>query len=311
MRMAKRNKSPGLLPCAVVCVSLLYSYPANSAAWTQGKGIGQAILALGRYHSSEYFDKTGHIKNSGNNFTKYEINPFFEYGLTDDITIGANPTIQHWQADRPINTSINNNSGGCTARRTTSGEVIESEVLVRKKLLEYNNMVFSVQPLFKTPCIRFSNAHIAPIWNSYELELRLLAGYGFKWDPNLLGGKIRPFSGQYHFVNIESAYRKRNGEFSDQIKIDGTAGFRFNENLLLLGQLFSVISAGKENVGSLEVARNVFEPDIDRFYDIKLQLSGVKQMTKTSSFQFGIYSGVWGKNYGEGIGVMASIWKGF
>lgn len=292
-----------------VCTSIVYlSSDAYAAAWTQGKGIGQMILSLGGYQSSHYFDQNGVIQDSRNTFTKYEINPFFEYGLTDDITIGANPLIQHWQSEKPNTSLQNNHSGDCDATGNTSGEIIESEFLVRKKLLERGNTVLSIQPLFKTPCIRINDASISTIWNSYDLELRLLGGYGFKWESD---GRMRPFAGQYHFVNLETAYRKRNGQFSDQIKIDGTAGFRYSEDILILGQFFSIISTGEENVGSIEVQKGIYSANIDNYSNLKLQLSGVMQIAKASSFQLGVYADVMGKNYGQGSGVMASLWKGF
>ena len=290
------------------CIITLFYSQANAAAWTQGKGHGQAIISLEGYQSANYFDDNSNIKDSGSKFIKYEINPFFEYGLTDDITIGINPMIQYWQNDKPQTSATNNSTRSCNTNGFTSGEIIESEFFVRKKLLDRNNAVVSIQPLVKTPCLRINDGDISVLGNSYDLELRILGGYGFKWDSD---GRMRPFTGQYHFVNLESAYRKRHGDYSDQIKIDGTAGFRFNKDVLILGQVFSVISTGKEIVGTTEVTQNIFIPRNDNYYNLKLQLSGVVQMTKTSSFQLGVYTDALGKNYGQGTGVLAAIWKGF
>ncbi len=122
---------------------------------------------------------------------------------------------------------------------------------------------------------------------------------------------MRPFSGQYHFADLEVAYRKRAGALSDQVKIDGTIGFRTNVSFLILAQTFAVISTGEENIGKVEVSKNVFAPNIDNYFDVKLQLSGVVQATKTSSLQFGLYGDVYGKNYGAGNGILVSLWKGF
>jgi hypothetical protein len=79
----------------------------------------------------------------------------------------------------------------------------------------------------------------------------------------------------------------------------------------MLAQVFSVISTGVENVGNVQTSNNLFITNIDNYSDMKLQLSGVVQATKTSSLQLGVYTDVLGKNYGAGNGVIISLWKGF
>lgn len=288
----------------------------HAAAWTQSQGKWQAIFSSTAYESTSSFDRRGKVTGSGTNFNKYEINPFFEYGLRDDITLGINPTLQHWQISGNSDTSKAIDFRGCGSSNIitgnqSSGQIAEAEFFIRKRLIEIGNAVFSLQPLVKTPCVLIRDSGVDISWNTYAAELRALAGYGFKWDPILLGSKMRPFAGQYHFADLEVAYRKRPSNLSDQVKIDGTLGFRFNANILMLAQVFSVISAGEENVGKVETSPNVFTPLIDNYGDMKLQLSGVVQATKTSSLQIGIYSDVLGKNYGAGNGVIISLWKGF
>lgn len=303
----------------LICVFLVAFAAGNNAcaaAWTQSKGSAQAILSTSAYESNHSFDNKTNSQSSGSSFTKYELNPFFEYGLRDDLTVGANPTLQHWQINGGLDSTRALDFRGCGSANvitsnSASGEIIESEFFIRKRVLEYGNAVFSLQPLVKTPCVMVTDSGADINWNTYDLELRALAGYGFKWDPSLLGEKIRPFSGQYHFADVEVAYRKRAGNLSDQIKIDGTLGFRINENILMLGQAFSVISTGDENVGRVEVAPNVYADNLDNYGDLKLQFSGVVQATKTSSVQVGFYGDVYGKNYGAGQGVILSLWKGF
>lgn|GEM_PF-4389440 len=172
--------------------------------------------------------------------------------------------------------------------------------------MEPGNAVFSVQPLIKTPCISISGSLETLACDSYDLELRLLAGYGFKLEQKLSDGKIRPFSGQYHFVNLEAAYRKHTDDTSDLVKIDGTAGFRYRDNILLLGQFFSTISTGNSTIAINSV---------DRSNDLKLQFSGVVQTSKTTSVQLGFYDGIASQsgnsNYKTYQGVMLAFWKGF
>lgn len=256
-----------------------------AASWTQSKNHSQLIFSVSDYRA--------HDSSDLNNFSKYEINPFFEYGLTSDLTIGANPILQHWQSKQP--------SGN------TNGEMFESEFFVRKKLFENNNTVFSVQPLIKIPCVTISGNNDS--CDSYDIEIRALAGYSFQIEKQIKDDKIRPFSGQHHFIDIETAYRKHTDKSSDLVKIDGTAGFRFNENILLLGQFFSSIATNKEP------PLDNLQTSTDRYANLKLQLSGVLQTSKTTSIQIGVYDGLYSEVSNNQLksyqGIMLSLWKGF
>lgn len=264
-----------------ISIYFLNTLPSFAAAWTQSKNYSQMILAV------------NHYKVSDNNFSKYEFNPFIEYGLTSDITIGVNPTLQYWQSKQIYG--------------KTNGQLFESEFFVRKKLIENDNTVFAVQPLIKVPCMAIAGS--AYSCDSYDIEMRALAGYNFKIDKKLKDDKIRPFSGQYHFVNLETAYRKHTDKSSDLVKIDGTAGLRFNDNILLLGQLFSSIAVDKE-----PIPKNA-QTSIDRYANLKLQLSGVVQTSNTTSIQLGIYEGLYSEvrenNFKSYQGIILSLWKGF
>ena len=266
--------------------------PVFAAAWTQGARSGQVIMAFDSYSTSGAFDKDLNPVSQVTKFSKYELNPYLEYGVTKDITIGANPLLQDWRAKK---------SG-----IVTTGQILESEFFFRKKLMELGNAVFSFQPLVKTPCMPISGSVNLFSCDSYDMELRLLAGYGFKLEQNIKDGRSRPFSGQYHFVDLEAAYRKHTDHSSDVVKIDGTAGFRFNKNILLLGQFFSSIPTR-----AAVVAVN----SVDRSNDLKLQFSSIFQTSKLSSVQLGFYEGIAAQpsenNYKTYQGVLLSFWKGF
>jgi hypothetical protein len=275
----------------IFIIYLVASNPALAAAWTQGDGIGQAIFSIDSYGTSSVV-KNSNMENATSRFSKYTLNPYIEYGLRSDITIGANPILQNWQS-RLLGV-------------TTSGQTVESEFFVRKKLLEPGNAVFSVQPMVKIPCVAISGPLNNLGCSSYDLELRLLAGYGFKLEQKISDGTIRPFSGQYHFVDIETAYRKHTDGIADVIKIDGNAGFRYSESVLLLGQFFSTISTGSSTM-KIDSA--------DRSKDLKLQLSMAVQTGKSTSLQVGVYQGFASRNSDNGHenyqGLLLSLWKGF
>lgn len=300
----------------LIIISLCDVRAAIAAAWVADKNVGQAIFTFNNYQSSHYFDGKGDEKKAGNKFNKYEISPLLEYGLTNDITIGAQPTFRYWKmkgvdSARPVTNYQECGVVSAVQNNNISGETFESEFFLRKKLLQIGNAIFSVQPLIKTPCLVMTDAETKIAWKSYEAELRTLAGYSFKWEPTLPGSTKQLFVGQYHFLDLEVAYRKRNNPFSDVVKIDGTAGLQMTNNFMLLGQFFSNISTGKENVGTIETSLNNFVTNVDNYGNLKLQLSGVLKAGKTTSVQIGAYTDVFGKNYGDGQGIILSVWKRF
>lgn len=298
---------------------LFLSYqPRNafSAAWTQAQGETQLILNLSAYSSENYFDGNSNKNSSEVKFNKFEINPFIEYGLTDTITIGSNVSTQLWRFDKKGSNSAIFDFRQCGLFSNTPGDIIntsiiESEFFFRKRLYKKNNLVFSVQPLVKAPCISVQNGSFEFIDKTTDIEMRFLAGYGFEWNPDIQIANIkRPFAGQYHFLNLEAAYRKRSSLFSDQIKFDGTAGFRLKNNLLLMGQMFTAISTGDESVRAV-ISNNQLFTEEDNYYTVKAQISAIHQLTKSKSLQIGISKEIAGKNSGDGIGATLSLWYGF
>jgi len=288
-----------------------------AAAWTQNKGSGQLIVGSSIYQSSRYYDSSSDLKSSGTDFTKLEFNPFIEYGLTDDVTVGINPSLQIWRFDKnnanePIFDFRQCGVYSYSPSYQINAHIFESELFLRKKLYDKDNLVFSVQPLVKTPCIYYNNGKLEAISDTTDYEIRLLGGYGFKWDPGInLSDAKRPFAGQYHFINFEAAYRKRNNnKFSDQIRIDATAGFRPYKELLLLTQAFTTISTGDEAVRGV-ITNNGLATQEDDYYSVKLQISAVQQITKSKSIAFGYFRELAGRNSGIGNGFNISVWHGF
>lgn len=287
-----------------------------SAAWTQNKGEGQLIVNLSGYKSSSDYNDEFKIQKSDTKFTKFELNPFFEYGLADNLTVGLNPTIQNWHFDKSSATDTVYDFRQCGVSSSVDSSTvdaiyIDSEIFARAKFFTTENMVLSLQPLIKMPCILYSNGFFTIAENTMDFEIRALAGYGFKWSPDVdLGFLKRPFAGQNHFINFETAYRKRHPQFADQIKIDASVGLRANKDLLFMTQLFSTLSAGDEPVRGV-IGNNGLFVEKDSYYTVKAQASLVRQITENTSLQFGIFKEVLGKNSGNGLGATVSLWYSF
>lgn len=289
----------------------IYSY---AAAWVQPKGSGQFILTNSYYESSRSFNKSGNNTKSLTSFRKEETNPFIEYGLTDNITIGLNAFVQKatFEKSNPSSAVFDFRQCGVSNNNfavKSTQNIFESEIFLRRKLYERNNFIFSMQPLIKTPCAVADDSGMKFINGTMDAEMRLLAGYGFKWEQSATGIK-RPFAGQYHFAGLETAYRKRGDNFSDQLKIEGTGGFRLNNKTLFMVQVFSVISTGQEPVSGAFTNVGVVVEE-DNYYSLKTQLSAIRQIKNNSSLQLSIFKDVAGKNSGNGGGLSAAIWYGF
>lgn len=295
-------------------ILLLSAGQANSAAWTQAKGDVQLISNLNFYTSSHYFDENEDVKKSDTNFYKWEINPFIEYGIREDLTIGINPNLQKWIFSQQTPTAFLADLRQCNVaipagESKVSALVFEAEIFARKRLWEKGGFVFSVQPLIKMPCLFYNSGQFDLVENTIDYEMRFLSGYGFKWNPDIsIGGLKVPFSGQYHFVNLEAAYRKRGKNFSDQLKIDSTIGFRAKPNLLIMGQSFFTKSIGDESVNQEIFGTSLRDDD---FYALKLQLSSIRQLSTSTSIQFSSFYDAKGKNSGAGFGSTVSLWYRF
>jgi hypothetical protein len=302
-----------ILSITIFLSIFIYYNSSQAAAWTQGRGTGQIITSFSGYSSSRYFDREGDSHKSNVIFTKTDVNPLIEYGLTDDLTVGVNINMQNWlfhKKDYAAPVYDFRQCGVVSNLKASDISVnqVQAEVLLRKKLWDNGRTVFSVQPSIQSPCMFIENGDLNIADNAPDAELRLLSGYAFKWEPK--GVIRRPFAGQYHFLNAELAYRKRDEKFADQIKIDGTAGFRANDKLLLLGQVFSTFSAEPENIRGV-IANNILYTEKDDFYSVKAQLSAIRQFNKNASIQLGVYNEVLGKNSGHGSGILLAWWRSF
>lgn len=275
----------------LLCLLLISPcYNSYASAWLQKEGSGQSILTASYYNSGSFIDKEGN-KTDTKPFTKWEVNPFFEYGVTDDITVGLSPSFQALAQKQDSSIKYNSNFA-------------YSDFLLRAKLLQGDSYVFSLQPLIKIP--GFYDDEQRPFMGKkqVDLELRLLAGYGFKLDIPVRIIKV-PYPGQSQFVNFEFAYRKHLGDTHDELRFDSTLGFRFDRQILLMAQVFSIFS-----LDPLMDGGNL-QNDSSGFSMVKAQASVVGQITEDKSLQLGFYNDLWGRNAGRGAGVILALWYNF
>jgi len=268
--------------CAIIAL-LLCTLPqvSKSAAWLQDDGSWQVLQTATYYKTDSYYDPAG-VRQPSGRFQKKEVDLYAEWGAADDWTIGVQASLSQ---------SEHYHSPG-------SGELVESGLsnvafFSRHPLWQKGEDIISFQPWVKFPVQSSQDIAAGNPEKAWEAELRLLYGHCFCDDD---------IASPDHFSNLEVAYRKRYGDATDQLRIDATFGFRPQDDILLMPQLFATISTNDV----FRAGGNLVNP-----YDYnsaKLQFSVVKDVDRHWSMQFGGYRYVWSENTGGGGGVLFSFW---
>ena len=273
--------------CALLLPTLSYS-----AAWTQAVGSGQVIVNGSYYVSDHSYDQRGKL-SLANLYVKKEINPYIEYGLTDDVTLGGSFFLQRAEQQQ---------SGVDYSQMAFSS----AEFFVRKKLWENDSWVFSVQPWIKLPGLYEESDFPSFGKKQIDTEIRFLLGKSIHWSL-----PIKHFNwgewgnAEYHFMNMEVAVRHHGEVGKEEVRVDPTLGIRLRGDIMLLAQGFATFGVGPAGSQLIQTG-NAVNYDV-----IKIQLSGVKEITEKTSLQLGVFQEVWGRNIGGGAGGLLSLWYRF
>ncbi|MCW2307716.1 hypothetical protein [Rhodobium gokarnense] len=263
--LAPAAVAAGLLAGLVVPAS-----EARAGAWTHEKGSGQVIGTFMYSNSTRGFDDHGNVVDI-EDYTKAEASLLMEYGLTSDLTLMLTPSFRH--------ASIGDISSSSRPGYTEFG--------ARYRVFQKEGTVVSLQGLTRIPGTR-RNDILANVGNTdTEYELRGMIGHGFK-----IGEKEA-------FVDGQAGYRLRTGDPADELRLDGTLGFRPRPDLLLLGQTFNTISVSDPE--------GIFR----RTREHKLQLSAVYDINDSVSLQVGGLGTVYGRNALRERGVFSAVWLRF
>lgn len=261
----------------IVNIVILFLYPVTgiAGAWPQTKGQLQLITTSLYYHNDSFYNTEGN-KQSSPTYQKLELNPYIEYGLTPDITLGANIFLQHLHQSGFSNYGLGN-----------------SEWFMITPVLEGSNWIISAKPLISIPSPH-SATGTPPIGSrNIEAQGGFLAGYAFE-----------AFSHQ-HFIQADLGYRKRLGNVTDQLRADVSIGLRLMDGWMLLPQAFLTRTVGSTSMVSLTQSPR------DEYELTKLQLTTVVTLSPTYAIQIGAFSHVEGKNTGAGEGVLIALWNRF
>ncbi|MCP5362130.1 MAG: hypothetical protein H6908_05815 [Hyphomicrobiales bacterium] len=254
---------------------------ASAGAWMQEPGHGQVIVDGIYYGTSDYYNRNGD-EVSAPKLRKYEVLPYVEYGVNEQLTVGGSMSFQ----------SINEDIPG----RKWVASPGDMELFVRTPVWQRGTTIVSVQPLIKIPGPYDEDKNPRVGDGQYDFELRGLMGHSFKipsWNEN------------WHYADVEAAYRMRNGNASDEVRLDATVGLRPWEDTQLINEVHSVMAVDSRSTAP---ALLVNSEDYDL---VKYQFSVVQDLTEQWALQIGGFKHLAGENTGAGAGGLIGFWYNF
>ncbi|MEI8355927.1 MAG: hypothetical protein WCG31_07565 [Deltaproteobacteria bacterium] len=217
----KKLVQRSLLAALLITASATASF---AGAWTAKQNTFYEKLAFNYYYSHETFNKTGNRGGTADNgkFKDYNISNYFEYGLTNDLTV-INSLAYKW---------LDNDNDLSHSKAYGLGDV---DLGLRYKLMDNNIGIFSTQALVKIPGAYDRNDPL-PLGNGqFDGEFRLL-----------YGRSLYPLIPAYG--NVEIGYRWRAGDPSDELRYLIEFGVDLTKDLygrLKLDGIFSMDNGNK------------------------------------------------------------------
>jgi len=270
--------------CLLLVISVLGALLATprqltAGAWGQGRGEFFLSLQPYFYNTDVYYDRQGDRHDQGGTFTKYELNPYMEYGVTEKDTIILN-IFYDWLTD-DVSGEKKRNQG-----------FVDQEIGWQRRLFSDGIGVFSVQGL----CI---------IPSGYTLEDDLRLGYGrFGAEVSLLYGQSYKLSERYGFIDLRLGYRDYFGYPSSQIRSMVTTGYDIFSNWQILAA--AELHYGLNNGTNKQLGVNLLVQPNYRL--LKLSLAARYRMNDQYSLVAGGYCHAWGEETGGGGGGYVSLW---
>ena len=261
---------------AILC-ALLVCFSANVAhagAWLQPKGSGLFIAQISYFSSDYYFDVDGN-KQKQSRFTKGEAQPYAEYGLAENITIGGMLFAQSNQQNDHQKLGV-----------------ADPQIFARSTIWKSGSQLISLQPLIKLPS-QYRNK-TTPRGGSSSTDYELSALYGRNLD--LVSNR--------DYLDLKIGYRVRNGQLNDQYHADAMVGLGIDDNWHIIPAIRATFATKMND--------QRFSQNGDLDYDlVKLELAANYQFTATRSFSISLANHVWGRQTGDGYGASVGFAQKF
>jgi len=259
----------------------IFYYPSLLFAGAQGQEKGALFLSLQPYYYStdQYFDEHGRLHDRGGTFTKFEVNPYLEYGLTDNETLTIN-IFYNWLTD------------DVSGRERQTQGLTDQEIGLQHRIATGVNGTIAIHGLMIIP-------------TGYVLEDDPRLGYDcLGAEMSLLYGQSFQMFHKYGFVDLRLGYRDYFGYPSSQLRINTVLGYDISPGwqIFALGELQYGLKNGHEK--QLSLGSSV-QPD---YRLLKVTIAARVHISKHYSLVAGGYKHVWGEETGGGGGGYVSLW---
>ena len=250
---------------------------AMAAAWTRGEGQFLFLIPAEYYVATEQFDNDGD-RVDRRRFTQVEIGPYLEYGITDFLTVGAQPKFRRITLDTDAGEL--DNSG-----------LADADLFTRLRLWHEGEAAFSVQGLVKIP-IQADEEDALPL-GFEQIDTEVSAAFGNR----------HPLDFGTIFYNLEVGFRKRFETPADEVHGDVFIGWTDGTWTALVQ---SLNTAGiSSELGTTEVLTS--EPEYTRF---KAQVTIAYRLSDQASVLAGGSTTYAGTNVGAGnSGFLGVSWN--
>jgi hypothetical protein len=248
--------------------------PALAGAWPQAPGALQIILPFTTTRATETYDDDGKSQRR-NRFTKQELSPYIEYGLSRNITLVSTLALTHERSSW---------LGSTTSDRSLS----RIEAGARLALGTWQDTLFSLQPLVAWHGSESTSDPFASRRGDIDGELDLTMGQNFQWlgmegfTDNLIGIRVRP------------------ADRPSELKANLTIGVRPTARtmLMLKSESYAAFSGGGG-------------PNPANLRSSKLGISFVRELDKTVSMEFAGMASVSGRNTIKERSLGFALWYRF
>ena len=258
-----------------VIIAIAYAKMAQAGAWVQPLGKGLLITQATYYSTDSYFDTNGE-KQSQPRFSKYELQPYGEYGLNDWLTIGGSAYAQS------VSQSGVNNRG-----------IADPEIFARARLWHSDTQVISIQPLVK--------------FSSHFQRGRPPQGGSKTRDGELsiLYGRNLKILSDRDYVDSRVGYRARDHGLSNQVRSDVALGLNVSDTVQIVPALRTVIATDMS-----EAATFTEGGDLD-YNVLKAEVTGIYHMNDRQWLQASLFKHVAGIQTGAGYGISLGFAESF
>jgi hypothetical protein len=248
--------------------------PAFAGAWPQKPGDLQIIVPFATTIAPKTYDGDGKTERR-NRYTKQELSPYAEYGLSKTITLVTSFALTHEKSSW---------LGSTISDRSLS----RIEAGARFALGTWQETFFSIQPLLAWHGAESAGDAFSSRRGDIDGELSLTMGQHFKWlgmdgfTDNLIGVRVRPASRP------------------SEMKVNLTIGLWPSERnmVMLKSESYSSFTGGGGTTPS-PIQSN------------KIGLSFVRKLDKTVSMEFGTMTSVSGRNAIKERSLGFALWYHF